>query len=161
LRSTASIVMVWLLVAGLIYWAFDAFILRQHNPNRTQLIGQQQGQLQLKRARDGHFRLGATMNGEPVVLLVDTGASIVTIDESLARRLNLPKGEQFISQTANGEVQAYASQIKHMTLGPYQLENVTVSVVPRLGDEVLLGMNVLKNFAVQITGDQMTLKAAK
>ncbi|WP_157315440.1 TIGR02281 family clan AA aspartic protease [Chitinibacter sp. GC72] len=159
MRSTTSIVLVWLLVCGLIYWAFDALILKQHNPNSLRITANQGQTLVLKRSRDGHFRLSATMNQEPVVLLIDTGASMVTVGEALANRLKLPRGEAFITQTANGETSAYWSQVTQMSLGPYMLENVRVGVVPRLGDEALLGMNVLKNFSVQIAGDQMTIKS--
>ncbi|QLG87606.1 retroviral-like aspartic protease family protein [Chitinibacter bivalviorum] len=159
MKSTASIVIVWLLVAALIYWAFDAMILRQHNPNSIQITSQQSGDLVLKRSRDGHFRLSVLINGEPIVLMVDTGASNLTLDDAQAQRLNLSRGDTFMTQTANGSVMGYASMIETLDLGTFQLRNVPIGVIPKLGDEGLLGMNVLKNFAVQIQGDQMTIRS--
>jgi aspartyl protease family protein len=158
LKSTATIVLVWVLVGALIYWAFNFFILRQHNPNTQQLTVNSSAELRLKRSRDGHFRLSAQMNGEPIVFLVDTGASMVTMDQALAQRLQLTAGEAFITQTANGQVAGYWSQVARLTFGPYELSNLRVGVVPNMSEEVLLGMNVLKNFSVQISGDQMLIK---
>lgn len=158
MKSTATIVLVWLLVAALIYWAFNFFILRQHNPNTQQFTVHSNAELRLKRSRDGHFRLSAQMNGEPIVFLIDTGASMVTMDQELAQRLQLKRGDSFLTQTANGEVEGYWSQVDRVTFGPYELSHLRVGVVPNMSDEVLLGMNVLKNFAVQISGDQMLIK---
>ncbi|QLI83027.1 clan AA aspartic protease [Chitinibacter fontanus] len=161
LRSSLSIAVVWVLVCALIYWAFDALILRQHNPNQMQIGMTQQADLILKRSRDGHFRMSATLNGEPVVLLIDTGASVLTIDQSLAKQLSLPEGAQLMTQTANGEVAAYESKLDTLIFGPFQMREVKVAVVRKLGNEVLLGMNVLRRFSVQIAGDEMKLQLLK
>lgn len=158
MRSTLSIALVWVLVCALIYWAFDTLILRQHNPNPLQIVAAGQADLVLKRSRDGHFRVAATLNGQPVVLLIDTGASILTIDQSLAKQLALPEGARLITQTANGEVAAYESTIERLVFGSFKVDQINVVVVPKLGNEVLLGMNVLRRFSVQIAGDEMTLR---
>ncbi|WP_373975349.1 retroviral-like aspartic protease family protein [Chitinibacter sp. SCUT-21] len=160
MKSTASIVLIWLLVAGAIYWAFDALILRQHNPNVASMSQTHGEILKLKRSKDGHFRLSAMLNQQAVVLMIDTGASSLTIDESLAQQLSLERGEAFVTQTANGPSPAYWSNIEQLQFGPFELENIKVAVVPRLGDEALLGMNVLKFFAVQISGNEMTLQSS-
>ncbi|MCX7206782.1 MAG: retropepsin-like aspartic protease [Proteobacteria bacterium] len=159
MRSTFSIVLLWLLVAGGIYWGFNALIAYQYNPNTRTSLNAGQGQtLVLKRSKDGHFRLNGLINGQPVVLLIDTGASSMTLGAPLAERLQLKVGESFISQTANGQVVGYQSKLEQFSFGPFDFKNVTVGVVPQLGDEILLGMNIIKRFDVMLKGDQMILK---
>jgi aspartyl protease family protein len=160
MRSTSSIVILWLLVAATIYWAFSSFIARQHNPNQSTLVASSGQSLLLKRSRDGHFRLSATINGEPVTMLIDTGASSITLGEPLAQRLGLPRGERYTTQTANGTAPAYETQLDELVFGPFKLTQLRAGVVPQLGDEVLLGMNVLKKFDIQLRGDEMQLRLA-
>jgi aspartyl protease family protein len=158
MRSTFSIVLVWLLVAGGIYWGFNAFLAHQYNPNSRTLSTGQGQTLVLKRSKDGHFRLNGLINGEPVVLLIDTGATAMTLGAPLAQRLQLKVGEPFISQTANGEVEGYLSSLEQFSFGPFDFKNVSVGVVPQLGNEILLGMNIIKRFEVTLKDDQMILK---
>jgi aspartyl protease family protein len=161
MRSTFSIVLLWLLVAGGIYWGFNILIAYQYNPNTAISLSAGQGQqLILKRSKDGHFRLNGRVNGEPVLLLIDTGATAMTLGAPLAERLQLKVGTAFISQTANGAVEGYQSKLALLSFGPFNFNNVTVGVVPQLGDEILLGMNVLKRFDVTLKGDEMILNLA-
>ncbi|STQ90448.1 retropepsin-like aspartic protease family protein [Iodobacter fluviatilis] len=161
MRSTFSIVVVWLMVAVGIYWGFNVFLAHQYNPNtRTFLAGQGQ-ELTLQRSRDGHFRLNGNINGQPVVLLIDTGATTLTMSAALAERLKLKPGQPYISQTANGEVKGYLSKIDQLSFGPFEFKHLTVGVVPQLGDEILLGMNVIKRFDMTLKGEQMILKMAR
>ncbi len=44
------------------------------------------GDLLIPRARDGHFYAQSRVNGRPVTFLIDTGASLVTVNESFARQ---------------------------------------------------------------------------
>jgi aspartyl protease family protein len=154
MRSTFSIVLLWLLVAGGIYWGFNVLIAYQYNPNTVTSLSAGQGrQLILKRSKDGHFRLNGQVNGVPVVLLIDTGATAMTLGA-------LKVGAAFISQTANGVVEGYQSRLALFSFGPFDFKNVTVGVVPQLGDEILLGMNILKHFDITLKGDEMILHLA-
>jgi aspartyl protease family protein len=157
MRSTFSIVVLWLVVAAGIYWAFNAFLAHQYNPNTEVSAGQGQ-QLVLQRSKDGHFRLNGRINGEPVVLLIDTGATTMTLGAALATHLQLKPGESMISQTANGAVEGYQSRLDQLSVGPFEFTSVAVGVVPELGNEILLGMNVIRHFDVLLKGDQMILK---
>ncbi len=162
MRSTFSIFLLWLLVAGGIYWGFNILIAYQYNPNAASSLSAEQGQqLILKRSKDGHFRLNGLINGEPVLLLIDTGATAMTLGAPLAERLQLKVGATFVSQTANGAAEGYQSKLASFSFGPFNFKNVTVGVVPQLGDEILLGMNVLKRFDVTLKGDEMILNLAK
>jgi len=157
MRSTFSIVLVWLVVAAGIYWGFNTFLSHQYNPNTRIAAGQGQ-ELVLKRAKDGHFRLNASINGKPVVMLIDTGATTMAMNAALAQRLNLERGEPMLSQTANGVVEGYSSRLSQLQFGPFEFQNASVGVVPNMSDEVLLGMNILKRFDITLKDEQMILR---
>lgn len=162
MRSTFSIVMVWLVVAAGIYWGFNVFLAHQYNPNTHIALSAGQGQtLVLKRSKDGHFRLNGSINGQPVVMLIDTGATTIALSAALAQRLNLERGEPMLSQTANGEVEGYASRLSQLQFGPFEFENASVGVVPNMSDEVLLGMNILKRFDITLKDEQMILRVSE
>jgi aspartyl protease family protein len=158
MRSTWSIILVWAVVLLLIYWGFTQFIAHQYQPKMKITQTGQGSEITLTRAKDGHYRLAAQMNGEPVVLLLDTGATAMTINQELAERIGLPKGEPFIANTANGQVQGYQSVLGNLTFGPFEFKNVPIGVVPNLGSEVLLGMNIIKQFDIRTQNNQMHLK---
>lgn len=158
MRSTWSIVAVWGLVLLLIYWAFTQFIAQQYQPKMQVIRSGQGAEMTLPRAKDGHFRLAARIDGEPVVLLLDTGATAMTINQQLAERIGLPRGESFIANTANGQVEGYQSILRSLKFGPFEFQNVRVGVVPNLGNEVLLGMNIIKQFDIRTQNNQMHLE---
>ncbi|WP_410498294.1 TIGR02281 family clan AA aspartic protease [Chitinibacter sp. S2-10] len=160
MRSTSSIVILWLLVMAVIYWSFNTLVLQPQRTKAMQITVNATEQLRLKRSRDGHFRINGSLNGQAVVFLIDTGASSVTLEESLARQLKLPRGQSVNTQTANGMANAYLTTIDEMTLGGTQLNQVGAIVVPELGGTALLGMNVLQHFDIQINGNEMLIKPA-
>ena len=63
---------------------FYIFFLRQEAPP-AQVVGADH--IELARARDGHFHIDGTIQGEPVRFLIDTGASTVSISQQLAARI--------------------------------------------------------------------------
>ncbi|WP_051534357.1 retropepsin-like aspartic protease family protein [Deefgea rivuli] len=158
MRSTWSIVLLWAAVLLLIYWTFTQFIAQQYQPKMMISSSGQGSEITLPRARDGHFRVNGSINGEPVILLLDTGASAMTISSALAERLDLPRGEPFTAQTANGDVEGYQSKLGSLSFGPFEFKNVSVGVVPNLGNEVLMGMNIIQKFDIRTQDNQMHLK---
>lgn len=111
---------------------------------------------------DGHFRVEARMNGRPVPVLVDTGATYVSLSEDTARRLGLvlkPADYRFKAQTANGETDVAVAMLDRVQIGRVEVRDVEVLV--SRGDVLpvtLLGMsflNKLKRFGVE--GDRLNL----
>lgn len=47
------------------------------------------GELLLRADQSGHYRLEGAINGQPVQLLLDTGATRITIPQQIAERLGL------------------------------------------------------------------------
>lgn len=109
----------------------------------------------------GHFFATATVNGVSIRFLVDTGASVVTIGSSEARRAGIAYagGQKGRMQTANGRVPAYRVKLDTVRLGSITLHNVDGVVVEGdvLGGVGLLGMSFLNRIDMRRDGDTMTL----
>lgn len=79
----------------------------------------------------GHFEVKATINGEGVVLILDTGASGTVLDQETAMRLKLPVTET--GDTGGGLGSATASvattKIASLVVGTLELEDHTVAVM--------------------------------
>ena len=109
----------------------------------------------------GHFFTTATVNGISIRFIVDTGASMVTLSATDAKRagvayLSAPRG---LLQTANGVVAAYRVKLDTVRLGPITLHNVDGVVVETnaLGGAGLLGLSFLNRTEMRRDGDTMTL----
>lgn len=104
----------------------------------------------------GHFVTEARMNGSREEVLVDTGATLVAMNESTARRLGIrltASDFKYRVSTANGDAEAALVTIDRIELGRIRVENVqaTVSRDEAL-DIVLLGMsflNKLERFQIE------------
>lgn len=108
----------------------------------------------------GHFVATAMINGITVRVLVDTGASLISMGSSEARRLgiNYAAGERSASSTANGIVPVYRVKLDEVRLGDITINNVDGMV--HVGDNlpiVLLGMSFLNRMEMKRDGEKMTL----
>lgn len=152
----------WIVVLGLLTLFFNHFIDKQNNPNQT-VTGQyhQDGtrEVILQRNRSGHYVASGMINSQPVVFLLDTGATMISIPEPIARRLNLARGTPLLANTANGTITTYNTQLDHVALGPIELHNVRASINPHMfTEEILLGMSFLKQLDLTQRGDTLTLR---
>lgn len=112
----------------------------------------------LQRNNMGHYVASGVINGVPVVYMLDTGATSVAVPQSLARKLDLTPGARYPVNTANGIVEVHSTKIRKLELGPIILENISAAINPgMLGDEILLGMSVLKQLEFHQAGDKLTL----
>jgi len=108
----------------------------------------------------GHFWANAEINGSSAKVLVDTGATFVSMSNATARRLgiNFLQGQRGLTSTANGMVPVYRVTLASMRIGDIQLSNVDASV--HEGDSlpvILLGMSFLNRVEMQRDGERMTL----
>ncbi|MDR1368150.1 MAG: TIGR02281 family clan AA aspartic protease [Candidatus Accumulibacter sp.] len=108
----------------------------------------------------GHFLTMGYINGISARFMVDTGASMIGIGASDARRLtlNTSRGERGAVNTANGVT--YATRIK---LDSVRVGDITLNGVDALVHEtdmpfVLLGMSFLNRMEMVRDGGAMTLK---
>ncbi|GGY47292.1 retropepsin-like aspartic protease family protein [Parvularcula lutaonensis] len=100
--------------------------------------------------RDGHFVLDAQIGGRSTRMLVDTGASIVTLRASDARKAGIRPRERDYRvpfSTANGEVLGAPATLPVLTIGDIELRDLRIVVLPddKL-DISLFGVNGLNRF---------------
>ncbi len=152
----------WLLVLGLLFMFFNSILEKQHNPNQNITSTSHQNgtnEVILQRNRYGHYVTNGSINGQPVVFLLDTGATRVSIPEQVANRLNLQRGMPLKANTANGIITTYSVTLDSVAMGAIELESVKASINPKmLGDEILLGMTFLKHLELIQRGDTLTLR---
>ena len=110
----------------------------------------------------GHFLTEGSINGRPVKMLVDTGASAVAISGDQAKRLGIDyqKGETGIVSTAAGPVKSYAVTLASLKIGSVTLNQVAALVIDGASPPVvLLGMSALNR--MQMTHEGMALTLTK
>ena len=150
-----------ILVLALFTFLFGDAIEKQRNPNSnpvSQDLGDGSKSITLQRNRAGHYVFNGMVNGHPAEFLVDTGATAVSISQSFANRLKLPRGQAMQAVTANGLTVAYATRIDRLVAGDIEELNVTASIVPNLpGNQILLGMSFLKRLDFSQRGDTLIL----
>ncbi len=155
------IVAMWIGVLLVLTMGFGNWLERERNPNR-QLSSRTSGgvrEVALRRNREGHYVASGTINGHPVVFLLDTGASDVSVAQDLARQLGLRRGAPLTMQTAGGLVTGYATRLDSVRLGDIEQRGVRASINPQaVDDQVLLGMSFLRHLEMIQQGDTLTLR---
>ena len=122
--------------------------------------GQEAVRLQLQADSQGHFVSRGRINGIEVNLLVDTGATFVSLGRSDAKRIGLDytKGERGLTATANGTVPVWRMRLDTVELGSMTLHNVDASVHESELPMTLLGMSFLNRTQWQRDGDKLILQ---
>lgn len=120
----------------------------------------------LRRAPDSHFYAEARMNGQPIKVLVDSGASTVALRRADAQKMginvdSLPIGGQ--ARTAGGVVPMRVVTLREVDVGGIRLENVAAAIIDLPPDQdmpaALLGQSYLARLtSVEIRGDEMVLR---
>jgi aspartyl protease family protein len=108
----------------------------------------------------GHFFADATINGQPMRFVVDTGASVVVLLAADATRMGIDwrKGRPAPMQTANGSTTGYLVKLQSVRVGGIELQNVDGVVVEQgLGSFGLLGMSFLNRLEMRRDGEKMEL----
>ena len=119
-------------------------------------------EVRVRADRQGHFIVDAAINGRPVTMMADTGASIVVLSFEDAERLGLsPGGLNFtgLAQTANG-----VSRIAPVTLDRVRIDGITLYGIQAAVAErgalsgSLLGMSFLGKLSrFEMKGDELVL----
>jgi clan AA aspartic protease (TIGR02281 family) len=114
------------------------------------------GSMEVQRHPNGHFYVPGSVVGVPVTFMVDTGASVTSISDDIARQAGIRNCKEVPVQTANGTTTGCIALVPRMTLGNFVMENITVAVMPNM-EVNLLGANVLRNFQVHQDGSVMLI----
>ena len=103
------------------------------------------------------------IDGSTLRMLVDTGASIVTLTAEDADRLGVhpfPSDYTLPMSTANGVLMAAKTELREVSLGDIRVRNVQAVVLPRHASNIsLLGMTFLQRLAsFQVSDNRLMLK---
>ena len=141
LAKLATMALAWIVIfaAGFVLFTFrdDFGYLAQRL--KAEALGSpvSQGQeTRIPMAIDGHFWVNATLNGRPVRFLVDSGATMTTIDRKTATNAGVrvaPRADEYV-RTGNGEI--VVGKIVRRDVGLQVAENDDLNV---------LGMNYLSS----------------
>lgn len=148
----------WVLLFGLGIWWFNGLIDERQNPNSHLLDAPPGASVILERNAAGHYVASGRINGEPAMMLLDTGATSVAVPQKLAKKLALPEQGDAWFTTANGRARGQLTMLEKISLGGITAREVPGSISSGLSDDmVLLGMSFLGRFDIEIRGKQMVL----
>ena len=71
-----------------------------------------QAMVVLQRERSGHYVAQGEINGQPVMFLVDTGATDVAVSEKMARTMGLDFGPRIKIMTAAGPAGGWVTRLR-------------------------------------------------
>ncbi|MBI1650600.1 retropepsin-like aspartic protease family protein [Hyphomicrobium sulfonivorans] len=119
--------------------------------------------VRVRRRLDGHFAVRASVNGQSMPLMVDTGASSVVLKPADAARAGIDLGALSYTvpvNTANGMTYAASARIRSLAIGPLVVHNVEALVAkPGSVNENLLGMSFLRRLrSYEFAKDYLTLR---
>lgn len=112
--------------------------------------------------RNGHFFARAFINGRPIAVMVDTGATRIALTYEDAERLGLrPHSSDFTltMQTANGTARAAPVTLDTVRIGDVEVSNLRGSISPQGKMHVtLLGMEFIRKLErFEMRGRELTL----
>ncbi len=122
--------------------------------------GSAAGSVTLSPDARGHYMTLGQVNGGTVQFLVDTGATLIALPSTEARRLgiNYLGGQRGYTETANGKAAAYRIRLDTVKVGDITLYGVDAVVMEGDGLKVaLLGMSFLNRTEMKRDGQTLTL----
>jgi aspartyl protease family protein len=137
--SSLKLATVWLVLGTAVFLGVQHF---QHERAQTRLSVNAQ-RIEIRRGDDGHYHWRGRIAGEAVDFLVDTGATRSALPAALAERLKLPTEGRMRLQTAAGESTGIVVRADVTLEGGVRIERLPMVALPQLGEQPLLGMDVL------------------
>jgi aspartyl protease family protein len=101
-------------------------------------------EVRIPMAVDGHFWVDAKINGAPVKVLVDSGATVTTIDRASAIRSGAVASDarDQLVRTGNGFIKVARGSAQRLEVATIERDNIRLHIVD--GDDMnVLGMNFL------------------
>jgi aspartyl protease family protein len=129
------------------------------DPARGRVEGQE---FHIRSRSDGHFWVRAEINDEPVLFLIDTGASGIVLTASTAERIGIDPDKLIFDQmarTANGTVRGAGTRVAKLEVGPIVRTDMPVSITQGELDTNLLGMAFLRTLGGwRVEGDSLIMR---
>ena len=116
----------------------------------------------LTASRNGHFITRAYVNGRPIAVMVDTGATRIALTYEDAERLGLrPHGSDYTqtTRTANGFGRAAPVELDNVRIGDVEVSNLRGSIAePGKQHITLLGMEFIRKLErFELRGKELVL----
>jgi aspartyl protease family protein len=147
----ATTLLTWVAMfgAGFVLFTFRddlGYVVQRMKSEATGTPVVQAGQIRIPQSIDGHFYVVASVNGQPVRFLVDSGATMTTIGRQTAARIKVDVSERRnqMVRTGNGIVRVATGNARSFDLGLIRRENVGLHVADAEEFNVL-GMNYLSS----------------
>lgn len=159
--GAGMIALLWVLVLGGGVWLAQGWLdgRAQRNAPVWTSDSNGSGALTLSADRYGQYWITGSANDHTVNFLLDTGATDVSLPQSVADRLGLKRGQASRAITANGTVTIYATNLDSLSIGPLTRNRVRAHINPSMeGDVALLGMNFLRHFELLQRAGELTIR---
>jgi aspartyl protease family protein len=153
LAKMVTMALAWIVIfaAGFVLFTFrdDFGYLAQRL--KAEAIGSPVAEGQVTRipmAIDGHFWVTAKLNGRDVKFLVDSGATMTTIDRQTANAAGVPvsrRADEYV-RTGNGIIRVSSGRAAELSIGNIVRRNVGLQVADN-DDLNVLGMNYLSTLS--------------
>ena len=153
MAKLATMALAWIVIfaAGFVLFTFrdDFGYLAQRL--KAEAIGtpvSQGRETRIPMAIDGHFWVNATLNGHDVKFLVDSGATMTTIDRQTAEDTGVQvsqRRDQFV-RTGNGIIRVSSGRADELSVGDIVRRDVGLQVADN-DDLNVLGMNYLSTLS--------------
>lgn len=155
MKGTFFWIAVWAAILAAGYLGVDR--LTAPPPVARVLAGGQQ-EIAIPASRNGHHYIEGAVNGVPILFMVDTGATYVSVDAAFAARAQLPEGIPGYFSTANGSVEARVVKGQTVKADAFEVSGLSIAVMPARGEDGLLGQNFLRQFDVSQSAGVMRLR---
>lgn len=155
----AMAIMAWILVIVLLTLFFNQWFNIDNMASPPQIL-QKDGikETVIRRNTHNQYLTQGTINGKEVSILLDTGSTDVVIPGNIAKELHLSQGIESLAGTAGGDVRVYQTVVTELIIGHLILRNIAATVNPSMkGNQILLGMSVLKKISFSQVGENMIL----
>jgi aspartyl protease family protein len=148
-----TIALAWIAIfgAGFVLFTFRDNLAWVGQRLRAEAIGtpvEQGRETRIPMAIDGHFWVKATLNGKPVKFLVDSGATMTTVDRDTAVAAGVevsPRRDEFV-RTGNGVIRVSSGRAEQLIVGGIVRRDVGLQVADN-DDLNVLGMNYLSSLS--------------
>ncbi|HLS99100.1 MAG: TIGR02281 family clan AA aspartic protease [Porticoccaceae bacterium] len=121
----------------------------------------EKAEVRIPRGPDSHYWVRGAINGKPVSMMVDTGATMLAMSGRDATRLGIDyrAGQRSRAQTAGGVVDSFVVRLDKVSIGAIVVHQVLATVVA--GDfpqQILLGNSLLSRIEMREESGVLVLR---